>query len=79
MGLDVAKRAESAREDILNVDRLWNVKEVAEFLGLSVGTVYHLVSQRRMPCVRLSARCVKFQPAQIETWLQGKTIKETSK
>jgi excisionase family DNA binding protein len=49
--------------------KLWNVNEVAEFLGLAVGTVYHLLSQKRLPCVRISGRCVRFDPRQIEAWV----------
>jgi excisionase family DNA binding protein len=48
--------------------KLWNVKEVAEYLGLVPGSVYHLLSQHRLPCIRISARCVRFDPRQIEAW-----------
>jgi len=53
--------------------KLWDVHEVAEFLGLAVGTVYHLLSQKRLPCVRLSARCVRFDPRQIAEWVAQRT------
>jgi excisionase family DNA binding protein len=46
--------------------RLLDVREVAELLRLSVGTVYHLVSEKRLPCVRLSARCLRFQESAIQ-------------
>jgi excisionase family DNA binding protein len=49
--------------------KMWNVKEVADFLGLSVGTIYHMVSQKRLPCVRYSARCLRFDPCAIEEWV----------
>jgi predicted DNA-binding transcriptional regulator AlpA len=55
--------------------RLWNVSEVAEFLGLAVGSIYHLVSQRRIPCVRLSARCLRFDPEAIAVWVNEKSKK----
>jgi excisionase family DNA binding protein len=54
--------------------RLWNVREVAEFLGLSPGTVYHMVSEGRIPVVRISARCIKFRPSEIENWLDEMTM-----
>jgi excisionase family DNA binding protein len=41
-------------------DRLWTVDEAAQFLGLSPGSVYHLISQRRVPVIRISSRCVRF-------------------
>ena len=31
-------------------NRLMTVTEVTEFLGLAVGTVYHMVSQKRLLC-----------------------------
>jgi excisionase family DNA binding protein len=40
-------------------DRLLTVPEVAKLMGLAVGTIYHLISQKRIPVVRLSARCVR--------------------
>ena len=46
--------------------RLLDVNEVAELLGLAVGTVYHLVSEKKLPCVRLSARCLRFQESAIQ-------------
>ena len=53
--------------------KLWTVKEVAEYLNLAVGSVYQLLSQKRLPCVRLSARCVRFDPRQIEAWIAERT------
>ena len=51
-------------------DRLLNVDEVAKLLGLSKGSIYHLVSQRRIPCVRLSARCLRFRESEIQDFIK---------
>jgi excisionase family DNA binding protein len=59
--------------------KLWSVPEVAEFLGLAVGTVYHLLSQKRLPCVRISGRCVRFDPRQIEAWVTERTEEPEAK
>ena len=53
-------------ETTVSDNRLLNANEVAEFLGLAVGTVYHLVSQKRLPCIRLSARCLRFRRSDLE-------------
>lgn len=45
---------------------LMDVREVAEFLKLAPGTIYHLVSEGRLPCVRLSARCLRFRQSDLE-------------
>jgi excisionase family DNA binding protein len=52
-------------------DRLLNVIEVAALLGLAPGTIYHLVSQKRLPCVRLSARCLRFQESAIQQFINS--------
>jgi excisionase family DNA binding protein len=53
----------------MTANRLLDVDEVAEFLGLAVGTICHLVSQRRLPCVRLSARCLRFRQSDLEEFM----------
>jgi excisionase family DNA binding protein len=55
-----------------NKDALMTVMEAAEFLGLVPGTVYHFVSERRIPCVHLSARCVRFRRSDLEAWVAAK-------
>ena len=75
MGQKVAEKVEKHGEGPMTTSRLWDVDEVAEFLGLSVGTIYHLVSERRIPCVRLSARCLRFQMDVILAWIDQKAEK----
>jgi excisionase family DNA binding protein len=64
----MAKSTETIGGEVMS-QRLWSVKEVAEFLNLKCGSVYHLLSQKRIPCVRLSSRCVRFDPRVIEAWV----------
>lgn len=54
-------------------ENLLNVPEVAERLGMSPGTIYHMVSEGRIPSVHLSKRCVRFRPSEIEKWLDKQT------
>ena len=49
----------------MTTDRLLTVVEVAALLNLAEGSVYHMVSQGRLPCVRLSARCLRFKESEI--------------
>lgn len=53
----------------MNKDVLLTVHDVAELLGLSVGSVYHLISQKRIPVVKLSSRCVRFRRSDIDAWI----------
>ena len=48
--------------------KLWNVKEAAAFLNISVGTLYHWVSEKRTPCLRLGSRCLRFDPETMKRW-----------
>ncbi len=46
-----------------------NVKEVASYTKLSVGTVYNLVSQKKIPFQRISEKKVSFEKDEIDRWL----------
>lgn len=49
-------------------DRLLTIDEVAELTGLAVGSLYHLVSQKRIPVIRISSRCIRFRISSLERW-----------
>lgn len=73
MGAELAERTASTGESEMTREPLWKVAEVAQYLGVSIGTIYHLTSQKRIPCLRLSARCLRFEPMEIESWLRSGT------
>ncbi len=54
-------------------NRLLKVAEVAEMTGLSEGGIYHLISQSRIPVIRLSKRCVRFRQSDLQAWLDSMT------
>jgi len=54
-------------------DRLLRVDEAATLLGLSVGGLYHLVSQRRVSVVRISSRCIRFSRRALLEWIENLT------
>ena len=56
-------------------NKLLNITEMAEYLGITVGTLYAWVSQKRIPYIKLG-RLVKFDLRKIDKWLEEKTIKE---
>jgi excisionase family DNA binding protein len=56
-------------------DRLLRVDEAAKMLGLSVGGLYHLVSQRRIHVVRISSRCIRFSQRALREWVESLTQK----
>lgn len=55
------------------VEALLTVAETAEYLGLADGTVYHMISEGRLPVIRLSKRCVRFRLDDLDKWLEERT------
>jgi len=49
---------------------LLTAAEVANLTGFAEGTIRHFVSQRRIPFIRISPRCVRFRRSDIEAWLE---------
>ena len=53
--------------------RLVSIQECGVYLGLSVHTLYTMVSQRRIPFVKVG-RLVKFDLALLDAWIAKKTV-----
>ena len=72
--LDPAKqRTKAVSAHIFSEDKLLTINEVSELTGLAVGTLYHFVSERRIPVVRLSKRCIRFRKRDLSDWIQTLT------
>jgi len=41
-------------------DRLLTVKQIAGYLQVKLKTIYKWTSQGRIPCIKFSGRCVRF-------------------
>ncbi len=54
--------------------RLLGINEVAVYTGLSVHTLYTMVSQRRIPYVKLG-RLTKFDRLELDRWIASKSVK----
>lgn len=53
--------------------RLLSVQEAAEYIGLSIHTVYTMVSQRRIPFVKVG-RLTKFDVKLLDDWISKNTV-----
>ena len=53
--------------------RLLDIKAAAEYTGLSPHTVYAMVSQRRIPFVKVG-RLVKFDVGLLDAWIKQNTV-----
>lgn len=56
------------------MEKLLNIKEAADFIGLSVPGVYGLTHKRQIPYLSLSARCIRFSRTALEQWLESKVV-----
>ena len=56
------------RKDEITMQRLLNCKEVAVKTGLSIHTLYAMVSKRQIPFVKVG-RLTKFDPGLLDKWL----------
>lgn len=54
--------------------RLLDIQHVAIYTGLSVHTLYTMVSQRRIPFVKMG-RLTKFDRVELDKWIAGHSVK----
>ena len=54
--------------------RLLDIDEVADYTGLSIHTLYTMVSQGRIPYVKLGSR-TKFDRSKIDQWIDAHSVK----
>lgn len=57
--------------------RFLGIMELSEYLGLTKGTLYVWVCQRRIPYLKVG-KLLKFDIIEIEHWLKDKRVKELS-
>lgn len=55
--------------------RFLGIKELSEYLGLTKGTIYVWVCQRRIPYLKIG-KLLKFDIIEINQWLKDKRVKE---
>ncbi len=53
--------------------RLLNIQEASEYTGLSVHTLYTMVSQRRIPFIKMG-RLTKFDVGLLDKWIAQHTV-----
>lgn len=51
------------------VDAYMTKRQLSEYLGLSARTIEHLVQARKLPCIRLTQRSVRFRRAAVDAAL----------
>lgn len=53
---------------------LCGYQEAATFLRVPLGTLYAWVHQKRVPHIRLGPRAVRFDLAELRTWLESQRV-----
>ena len=54
--------------------RLLTIREVSEYTGLAVPTLYTMVSQRRIPFVKMG-RLTKFDKEELDRWITRHSVR----
>ena len=49
-------------------------RKATEITGLPEGTLYSLVSQKRIPHIRLGKRLVRFNVEELQAWLEAQAV-----
>ncbi len=55
------------------MDTILTIPEVARYLKLSKSKVYLLVTQKKIPCIRIG-RNVRIRQSDLETWLNQRVV-----
>ncbi len=64
----------SSKTPVMMERRYLTVKEVSDYTGLAEGTLYNMVSERRIPHRKLG-RLVKFDRHELDKWLKDQAVK----
>jgi hypothetical protein len=57
------------------MEKLLNKAEVAPLFGVTIKAVDKWVSEKKIPYIKISSRCVRFRPAAIQRYLITRTVK----
>ncbi len=58
---------------MVEMERLWNDREVAEVLGIGYSTLQLWKKQRKIPYIKIGKH-TKFVPSEIRNWLETNRV-----
>ena len=53
---------------------LLTYQQAADYLQMPLPTLYSLVCRRKIPCIKLTGRMVRFDPVRLQEWLDSMRI-----
>ncbi len=56
------------------MERLLDIDDVSEMLGVTKATIYSWTSQNKIPHVKLSKRLLKFRELEIMAWIAARSV-----
>ena len=56
------------------LEKLMNIDEVAEYLGVTKTTIYSWTAQKKIPHIKLTRKLLKFREKDIMDWLAQKSV-----
>jgi len=54
--------------------RLLDIEQAAQLLGVHVGTLYRWARANRGPCIRMGVRVIRFDPRALERFIAQSTV-----
>ena len=70
----VLKRGGGIGEPETLLAKLLTAEEVADLLGLKLGTIRNMTSRRELPCVHLGKRAVRYRLADILALIEARSV-----
>jgi excisionase family DNA binding protein len=61
-------KGESVQGDAVDIERLWDVHDVAAYTGMHYGTCYRLAKEGDLPSLWFGPRRVRFDPIEVRRW-----------
>jgi excisionase family DNA binding protein len=57
------------------MDRLMKTQDVARVFGVTVKAVERWISEKRIPYIKISSKCIRFRQSAIQGYLRSRTVK----
>ena len=54
--------------------RLLDIDQAAEVLSIHAGTLYRWARAKRVPCIRMGARVIRFDPRELQRFIERSTV-----